>query len=143
MPAEDSKFLVVFSDGEDLNSAASPTIIGNAAEGIENFEVFCIDHMPGPKLNRFLTSASLVEGRAENQRVEIYSDSPELLDVIKSTYVQAICNTEEIRISPQIQSGYGIDKWSLHLTGAGKPIGSLEGRALNRTVTVTLEYETE
>ncbi len=74
------------------------------------------------------SAASLSEGRAENQRVEIYSDSPELLDVIKSTYVQAICNTEEIRISPQIQSGYGIEEWSIDLTGDGTPIGSLSGQ---------------
>ncbi len=74
------------------------------------------------------SAASLSEGRAENQRVEIYSDSPVLLDVIKSTYVQAICNTEEIRVSPQIQSGYGILKWSIDLTGDGKPIGSIDGQ---------------
>lgn len=74
------------------------------------------------------SAASLSEGQAENQRVEIYSDSPVLLDVIKSTYVQAICNTEEIRVLPQIQSGYGIDKWSIKLTGDGNPIGALEGR---------------
>ncbi|MEE4262090.1 MAG: OmpA family protein [Desulfobacteraceae bacterium] len=74
------------------------------------------------------SAASLSEGRAENQRVEIYSDTPTLLDVIKSTYVQAICNAEEIRVTPQIHSGYGIDKWSIHLTGNGKPIGSLQGR---------------
>jgi len=74
------------------------------------------------------SAANLSEGRAENQRVEIYSDSPMLLDVIKSTYAQAICNAEEIRISPQIQSGYGIDKWSLILTGDGKSLGSLEGQ---------------
>ena len=74
------------------------------------------------------SAVSLAEGRAENQRVEIYSDSPMLLDIIKSTYVQAICNTEEIRISPQIQSGYGIDQWSINLTGDGKPLGSLEGQ---------------
>ena len=74
------------------------------------------------------SAANLSEGRAENQRVEIYSDAPALLDVIKSTYAQAICDTEEIRISPQIQSGYGIDKWSLILTGDGKAIGSLEGQ---------------
>jgi len=74
------------------------------------------------------SAVSLMEGRAENQRVEIYSDSPILLDVIKSTYVQAICNTEEIRVSPQIQSGYGIDKWSINLTGDGKLLGSLEGQ---------------
>ena len=74
------------------------------------------------------SAANLSEGRAENQRVEIYTDAPALLDVVKSTYVQNICNTEEIRVSPQIQSGYGIDQWSLKLTGDGKPIGSLEGR---------------
>jgi len=74
------------------------------------------------------SAANLSEGRAENQRVEIYSDSPMLLDVIKSTYAQAICNAEEIRIAPQIQSGYGIDKWSLILTGDGKSLGSLEGQ---------------
>jgi outer membrane protein OmpA-like peptidoglycan-associated protein len=74
------------------------------------------------------SAASLAEGKAENQRVEIYSDSAALTDVVKSTYVQAICNTEQIRVSPQIQSGYGIDKWRLKLTGDGKPLGSLEGQ---------------
>ena len=74
------------------------------------------------------SAVSLIEGRAENQRVEIYSDTPMVLDVIKSTYVEAICNAEEIRVSPQINSGYGIDKWSINLTGDGKSIGSLEGR---------------
>ena len=74
------------------------------------------------------SAASLSEGRAENQRVEIYSDAPALMDVIKSTYVQAICNTEEIRVLPRIESGYGIEKWSLKLTGDGKPLGALEGQ---------------
>jgi outer membrane protein OmpA-like peptidoglycan-associated protein len=74
------------------------------------------------------SAAGLAEGRAENQRVEIYSDSPVLMDVIKSTYVQAICNTEEIRVSPRIESGYGIDKWAIKLTGDGKPLGALEGQ---------------
>ena len=80
------------------------------------------------------SAASLSEGRAENQRVEIYSDSPVLLDVIKSTYVQAICNTEEIRVSPRIESGYGIDKWSIKLTGNGKPLGALDGQGDLETV---------
>ena len=78
-------------------------------------------------LPELASTGSLSEGRAENQRVEIYSDSPALLDVIKSTYVQEICNSEHFRISPQIQSGYGITHWSMVLTGDGKPIGSLQG----------------
>ncbi len=67
------------------------------------------------------------EGRAENQRVEIYSDSPALLDVIKSTYVQEISDAEQFLIRPQVYSGYGIDHWTIQLTGDGAPIGSLAG----------------
>ncbi|MBT8372045.1 MAG: OmpA family protein [Deltaproteobacteria bacterium] len=74
------------------------------------------------------STGSLSEGRAENQRVEIMSDSSALLDVIKSTYVQEICNVEQFHISPQIQSGYEITRWTITLTGDGQPIGSLEGQ---------------
>ena len=74
------------------------------------------------------STVSLNEGRAENQRVEIYSDSTALLDIIKSTYVQEICNSEQFRISPQIKSGYEIARWTITLTGDGEPIGSLEGK---------------
>ncbi len=74
------------------------------------------------------STISLNEGMAENQRVEIYSDSPELMDIIKSTYVQEVCSSEQFQISPQIQSGYEIESWSIALTGDGKPIGSLEGK---------------
>ena len=67
------------------------------------------------------------EGRAENQRIEIYSDSPALLDVVKSTYVQEISDAEQFLIRPQVYSGYGIDHWTIQLTGDGAPIGSLAG----------------
>jgi outer membrane protein OmpA-like peptidoglycan-associated protein len=73
------------------------------------------------------STGSLSEGRAENQRVEIYSDSPALLDVVKSTYVQAICDAEWFRILPEIQAGYQIARWSIVLSGDGGVIGSLEG----------------
>ena len=58
MPATDNKFMVVFSDGEDLNSDVPTEIIRDEARGIENFEVFCVDYMPGPKMDRFLQSFS-------------------------------------------------------------------------------------
>ena len=65
MPAADNKFMVVFSDGEDLNSDVPTEIIRNAAQGIENFEVFSVDYMPGPKMDRFLQSFSANhDGRA-------------------------------------------------------------------------------
>ena len=74
------------------------------------------------------STGSSSEGREENQRVEIYSDSPALLDVVKSTYVQEIGDTRQFRILPQIYSGYGIDRWTINLTGDGLPIESLSGQ---------------
>jgi outer membrane protein OmpA-like peptidoglycan-associated protein len=71
---------------------------------------------------------SVNEGRVENQRVEIYSDSPALLDTIKSTYVEKISNTEEVRILPQIKSGYDLARWTIALIGDGSLIESTAGQ---------------
>jgi outer membrane protein OmpA-like peptidoglycan-associated protein len=65
------------------------------------------------------------EGRAENQRVELYSESPEILDTTKSTYVQEICDAKAIRISPQISAGYGIKQWKIDLKGDGILVNTL------------------
>ena len=73
------------------------------------------------------STSSRSEGREENQRVEIYSDSPALLDIVKSTYVQEISDAKQFLIQPQIYSGYGIDRWTIKLTGDGIPIESLSG----------------
>jgi len=73
------------------------------------------------------SASSVEEGRAENQRVEIYSDRPEIVDTIKSTYVEAISDAHEFRILPQIQAGYDLSHWTIQLTGDGTQIGSLEG----------------
>jgi outer membrane protein OmpA-like peptidoglycan-associated protein len=78
-------------------------------------------------LPELASTSALAEGRAENQRVEIHSDATALLDVIRSTYVQEISNTKHFRVSPQIQSGYEINRWSIVLSGDGKPIGTLQG----------------
>ncbi len=68
-----------------------------------------------------------MEGRQENQRVEVYSESPALLDVVKSTYVQEICDTENFLIQPRINSAYEIDRWTIKLNGDGRSIESLSG----------------
>jgi len=73
------------------------------------------------------TTNRLLEGRLENQRVEIHSDFPEILEPIKSTYVEEMSEAKEFRISPKIQSGYGIKKWKIELKGDGTLIRSLEG----------------
>ena len=73
------------------------------------------------------STSSRVEGREENQRIEIYSEAPALLDIVRSTYVQEISNTEQLLIQPRIISGYQIDQWTLKLTGDGALIKSWQG----------------
>jgi len=76
-----------------------------------------------------VASASSVEqGRTENQRVEIYSDFPEMLETIKSTYVVEISDAEQFRVLPQIETGYDLVHWTIQLRGDGALIESVEGR---------------
>ncbi|MGD9098607.1 MAG: VWA domain-containing protein, partial [Desulfobacterales bacterium] len=46
LPEEANKFMVVFTDGEDINSAFRGPVVEKAAEGIANFEAYAIDYMP-------------------------------------------------------------------------------------------------
>ena len=73
------------------------------------------------------TTNRSIEGRLENQRVEIYSDFPSILDPIKSTYVEEMSEAKEFRIFPKIQSGYGVGGWKVDLKGDGVLIASVEG----------------
>jgi outer membrane protein OmpA-like peptidoglycan-associated protein len=59
--------------------------------------------------------------------VEIYSESPAILDTIKSTYVTEISNTEEVKVMPQIQTGYELARWTVALIGDGTLIDSTAG----------------
>lgn len=74
------------------------------------------------------SASSVAEGRAENQRVEIYSESPAILDTIKSTYVAKISNSEELQVKPQIDSGYDLQHWTVALVGDGNLIDSTSGQ---------------
>ena len=74
------------------------------------------------------STGSVSEGREENQRVEIYSETADILDTIKSTYVEDICDAREVEIVTDIQAGYDLAKWRIDLTGDGKTIQSLEGQ---------------
>jgi outer membrane protein OmpA-like peptidoglycan-associated protein/Mg-chelatase subunit ChlD len=80
------------------------------------------------------SASSVAEGRAENQRVEIHSESPAILDTVKSTYVTEISNTEEVKIMPQIQAGYELQRWNVALIGDGSLIDSAAGQGDLRPV---------
>ncbi|MBU0909621.1 MAG: OmpA family protein, partial [Proteobacteria bacterium] len=73
------------------------------------------------------STSRVPEGVIENQRVEIYSDHPVILDTIKSTYMQENCDTKEIRIVPAIATQTVLAKWQLKLLGGGKELLTREG----------------
>jgi len=73
------------------------------------------------------SSSRVPEGVVENQRVEILSTHPAILDTIKSTYVQEQADVKEIRLIPALQAETEIERWQLRLLGAGKVLASREG----------------
>lgn len=83
------------------------------------------------------SSRGTPEGREENQRVEIYADRDEILDVVTSTYAEVSMDVEAIRVRPRITADHGIYGWKLTLVGDGTPIDSLTGSGrLEETLTL-------
>ena len=80
MAGKKNKFMVVFSDGEDLNSEVSTQTVMEAARQISNFGVYTVDYMPTESLDGFLKRmASSHNGRAWKAR-----SAEELLPIFKS-----------------------------------------------------------
>jgi outer membrane protein OmpA-like peptidoglycan-associated protein len=52
MPADQPRFLWVFSDGEDLNSSIKADTLSQAAQGVQ-FRAFLVDTMPGPQVDGY------------------------------------------------------------------------------------------
>ncbi|PKN50417.1 MAG: hypothetical protein CVU58_00935 [Deltaproteobacteria bacterium HGW-Deltaproteobacteria-16] len=73
------------------------------------------------------STSRVPEGIVENQRVEILSSHPAILDTIKSTYVQEQADTKEIRISSSLQAETEIVRWQLRLLGGDKVLATREG----------------
>ena len=73
------------------------------------------------------STSRVPEGIIENQRVEILSNHPDILDTIKSTYVQELCDAKEIRVLPAIQAEAGIAKWQLKVMAAGNVLATRQG----------------
>ncbi len=55
IPENEPRFMVVFSDGEDLNSSYKERDVISAAENIGRFRAYGIDYMPGAEKDQFLS----------------------------------------------------------------------------------------
>jgi outer membrane protein OmpA-like peptidoglycan-associated protein len=73
------------------------------------------------------STPGIAEGRAENQRVEITADDPAILDTVESTTIEALSDTEQIRIIPELEEGLRLSRWSIAIYGDGERLDLLEG----------------
>ncbi len=71
--------------------------------------------------------ASLPEGRAENQRVEIYTNDPMILDTVQSTYIEALSDAETFRITPEVEPGVALKHWNIEIFGDRQRLEGLSG----------------
>ena len=62
MPADEQKLMMVFSDGEDLNSKIGPAEVAAGLPDLKKFLVFGIDYMPGNKTDAFLSNLAATHG---------------------------------------------------------------------------------
>lgn len=62
MPATEPRFMVVFSDGEDLNSTFKKDDVFAAAKNLSRFKLYAIDYMERPKTDKFLTKLAVDNG---------------------------------------------------------------------------------
>ena len=80
MPAGEPRFMVVFTDGEDLNSSYNRDDVLKAAHGIEGFNAYAIDYMEGATIDKFLSKFAN-ENRGQIWKAETESN---LVDIFQS-----------------------------------------------------------
>jgi outer membrane protein OmpA-like peptidoglycan-associated protein len=73
------------------------------------------------------SAAGIPEGRAENQRVDIYADDAAILDTVQSTYIEALSDTETFRITPELEDGLILKRWSIQIFGDEQRLEGLSG----------------
>jgi outer membrane protein OmpA-like peptidoglycan-associated protein/Mg-chelatase subunit ChlD len=77
---ESHKFMVVFTDGEDLNSSVDKKILLEKAKEIPNIGAYTVDYMPAKKTNAFLQTLA----RENNGAIWKARSADELVPIFKS-----------------------------------------------------------
>jgi outer membrane protein OmpA-like peptidoglycan-associated protein len=73
------------------------------------------------------STSRIAEGQAENQRVEIRSTHPAILDTVKSEYVEKISNVPELKLIPKIAAEAGVATWEIQLKAGDAVVGNFNG----------------
>jgi outer membrane protein OmpA-like peptidoglycan-associated protein/Mg-chelatase subunit ChlD len=73
------------------------------------------------------STSRIIEGQAENQRVEIRSEHLALLDTVKSEYVEKVSDVQNLKFMPQVTAEAGIQDWEMTLKCGDAIICALKG----------------
>jgi outer membrane protein OmpA-like peptidoglycan-associated protein len=73
-------------------------------------------------------AADVPEHRIEHQRVEILADDAVILDPVQSNYVEAMCDTDKLRIIPEVENGLTLKSWSIEIFGDDQRLEELRGQ---------------
>ncbi|AJF06613.1 OmpA family protein [Geoalkalibacter subterraneus] len=73
------------------------------------------------------STSRLAEGRSENQRVEIHSEHPALLDLVRSTYTSYRLDSTDLIVRPSIDNVYDITAWQIRALSGGEELAVLAG----------------
>ena len=121
----------VSDKGEEKNNL---TLSRARAESVKSYLQYIWKIDPGRlivtarKLPEIPSTNRVEEGVVENQRVEIRSGSPAILDSIKSTYTFEVADSNEITIQPNIKPGYDLEEWKIEIKGDGTLLKSIQGQ---------------
>jgi outer membrane protein OmpA-like peptidoglycan-associated protein/Mg-chelatase subunit ChlD len=69
----------------------------------------------------------IAEGQVENQRVEIRSDHADILDTVKSEYVEKVSDVQQITFIPKVTAEAGVQDWKVTLRSGDTIIGAFKG----------------
>ena len=61
------------------------------------------------------STSRLEEGKADNRRVEVLTESPEILDLIRSTYIAYRSDASFLTVKPEAVSEYGFSGWHVYV----------------------------
>jgi outer membrane protein OmpA-like peptidoglycan-associated protein/Mg-chelatase subunit ChlD len=86
MPSDANKFMIIFSDGEDINSAFKSSEVTGSAAGLSNFEAYAIDYMPEKQLDGFLNSFSKSRG-GEAWKAYEADELPSIFEAVSSKMI--------------------------------------------------------
>ena len=78
-------------------------------------------------LPKMPSTSRLEEGQADNRRVEINSDDPAILDLIKSTYLTMRIDNATLTLHPVITAPHGVARWTVAVTNGRQELNEMTG----------------